>query len=700
MTDLTITPLRVAFIGAGNMARLHLQALRRVGIATTVVGVHDASSRTAAEFATLAGAKAYPTLAGLLSEAAADVVHVCTPAGAHFAAAREALLYGAHVYVEKPFVETSAECEQLLRLAASGNRLICPGHQLLWNAGFRQLLSRIADLQPGVLVDSYFAFRPPRLQLQRASPRALVSQLLDVLPHPLSTLVAMLERLEPTSGDLEVVATSATPVELHAVLRKGDLSGRLFVSLRARPVASTLGLIGGHGTLTADLARAILVGAGNAGTEPLEKMADPLFEAGQLAWRSSVSVVRRLLTGGSYPGLVELLREFYGAIATGQRSPIPATHLQRTTAVYESLAAEVRRCCGPVAAPVRSPSRRATQLPVAVVTGAGGFFGAEIARELDRRGFFVRGISRSEPAADRAVQEWIHADLSQELPANALADAAVVVHAAAETSGGFASHERNTVESTRNLLRAMKAVGVRRLVHVSSLSVLRPPKTPWERQTEQTPLPNDPKDLGPYTWGKCVAEAVVAAAGQNGDIEPRIVRPAALIDWDHGELPSLVGRRLFGRWHLGFGRPGLPFAVCDVRRAAAAVAWCAQRFGEAPGVVNLMDHTVRTRGQLIDSLRAHGWRGRVVWVPISVLAGLVVAARSAVALAHFHWPQPLAVWSILRPRRYDASVAEAVLEAAQREADLPSVAAEPHSGRRRRLEAAESGDGRVDARRP
>jgi hypothetical protein len=78
----------------------------------------------------------------------------------------------------------------------------------------------------------------------------------------------------------------------------------------------------------------------------------------------------------------------------------------------------------------------------------------------------------------------------------------------------------------------------------------------------------------------------------------------------------------------------------------------------------------------------------------------VVAARSAVALAHFHWPQPLAVWSILRPRRYDASVAEAVLEAAQREADLPSVAAEPHSGRRRRLEAAESGDGRVGARRP
>jgi nucleoside-diphosphate-sugar epimerase len=401
--------------------------------------------------------------------------------------------------------------------------------------------------------------------------------------------------------------------------------------------------------------------------------------------------MRRLLQrgGGNYPGLVELLHEFYEAVAKGQRSPVPATHLLRTTAVYERLAAEVRGCCGPVAEAVGSPSRRLTELPIAVVTGAGGFLGDAIARALNRRGFFVRGIGRSGPADDRAVHEWIRADLGQELPATTLADATVVVHAAAETSGGFASHERNTVESTRNLLRSMQVAGVRRLVHVSSLSVLRPPQTPWERQTEQTPLPKDSKKLGPYTWGKCAAETLVAAAARNGDIDACLIRPAALIDWDHGEVPGLVGRRLFGRWYLGYGRPSLPFAICDVHCAAAAIAWCAQRFGEGPRVVNLMEPTVLTRGQLIDSLRERGWRGRVIWVPISVLAGLAGAARIAVALARFRWPPPLAVWSILRPRRYDVSVAAAVL-AAERETDVPPVAAEPHAGGRRRLEASDS----------
>src|SRR5260370_21826559 len=75
MTDLTITPLRVAFIGAGNMARLHLQALRRRGIPPPLARAHDARSPTPAECAPLASATAPPTRARLPSRAAAPRVH-------------------------------------------------------------------------------------------------------------------------------------------------------------------------------------------------------------------------------------------------------------------------------------------------------------------------------------------------------------------------------------------------------------------------------------------------------------------------------------------------------------------------------------------------------------------------------------------------------------------------------------------------
>jgi nucleoside-diphosphate-sugar epimerase len=299
-----------------------------------------------------------------------------------------------------------------------------------------------------------------------------------------------------------------------------------------------------------------------------------------------------------------------------------------------------------------------------VVTGAAGFFGRAISRELARRGFRVRGIGRSERPDDPHVHEWVRADLAEGLAPGALAGAAVVVHAAAETAGGFEAHEHNTVGTTRQLLRAMAAAEARQLVYVSSISVLRPPRPFWERQTEQTPLAARPERLGPYTWGKCAAEELVAAAQGQGEIEARIIRPAALIDWEYIELPGLLGRRLFGRWQLGLGRPGLPIAACDVGRAAAAVAWCADHFSEAPAIVNLIDPAICTRGQLLSRFREHGWRGHVLWVPISLLAGAVMAARRVAALARRERVRPLAAWSILRPRRYDPAVASTVLTAA------------------------------------
>jgi predicted dehydrogenase/nucleoside-diphosphate-sugar epimerase len=672
-------PLRIAFIGAGNMAGHHLQALRHIPTSHVVVGVHDVRRGAAEAFAQRAGAAAYATVSDLLEQARPDVAHICTPAGAHFEPARQALLAGTHVYVEKPFVETPEEAETLFDLARARGLLICAGHQLIRDPGFQRLMREASELRPVTLVDSGFTFRPPRLDPYQAPRPALGQQLLDVLPHPLYTLVAALERFGRAKGSrdgpLEILHVTATPTDLHALLRAGEVTGRLAVSLRARPIASTLTVTGAQGSLTADFVRAILLGAANEGTSPLEKIANPFVEAAQLAWRSATSLTRRLIRGADYPGLVELLSDFYAAVAAGDRSPVTVDHLRHVTAVYEQLAAHVRSAAAPaavtMAAPAVPPSGSA---PLAVVTGAAGFFGRAISRELARRAFRVRGIGRSERPDDPHVHEWVRADLADEIAPGVLAGAAVVVHAAAETAGGFDAHERNTIGATRELLRAMAAAHVRHLVHVSSISVLRPPRPFWERQAEQTPLAPRPDRLGPYTWGKCGAEELVAAAQERGEIEARILRPAALIDWTHLEVPGLLGRRLFGRWHLGLGRPGLPFAICDVETAAAAVAWCADRFDKAPPIVNLIDPAIRTRRQLLDRFRAYGWRGRVVWAPISLLAGAVVTARFVIALARRERARPLAVWSILRSRRYDTAVASTVLAAVRDNTPVPEPA--------------------------
>jgi hypothetical protein len=128
-------------------------------------------------------------------------------------------------------------------------------------------------------------------------------------------------------------------------------------------------------------------------------------------------------------------------------------------------------------------------------------------------------------------------------------------------------------------------------------------------------------------------------------------------------LPGLMGRHLFGRWHLGLGRPQLPIAVCEVGRCADAIAWCATLFDEAPPVVNVFEPDLTTRAAFVERLRTQGWTGRIVWMPISAMAAAVAGARAAMAILGGRWPSRFAAWSILRPRRYDDRITTKVLAA-------------------------------------
>jgi predicted dehydrogenase/nucleoside-diphosphate-sugar epimerase len=645
------------------MAHLHLRALKRVATPHAVVAVCDTQEAAARELAALAGATPYTSLASLLGEARPQLVHVCTPAGRHFEPALAALEAGASVFVEKPFVETEREAKDLLAAARAHGLIVCAGHQQVRDPAYLALMRRVSELGEVVQVDSHFTFNPGGVN---QGPRALAAQMLDILPHPLSSLMAALEQVTGDPAAIDVAAVVAEPTEVVALLRAGDVVGRLTVSLRARPIASSLTLTGRGGALTADFIRTSVTGAANPGTSPIEKVFNPIVEGWQMAAGAALGVSRRLVTGGNYPGVAELIGDFYSAVARRGPSPLAPDHLQRLTAVYEVLATHVRGAVERVVVQRPATSTPPITAPLAVLTGARGFFGKEIARALTLRGYRVRGVTRSPDTDDPNVHEWRAVDLGRPVPPEVFAGASVVIHAAVEAAGGYAGHQRNTIDATRNVLAAMQAADCRRLVYVSSLSVLRPPRTPWERQDERTPLaPLDARWFGAYAWGKTEAERVVNSEASGRGIEARVLRPAALVSPDNPDLPGLVGRRLFGRWHLGLGRPGLPFAVCDVGDAATVVAWCAQHFDTAPPVANLMDDAISTRGRLLETFRANGWRGRMVWMPISLFALLFTTARLAIGVLTLRRPSRFAVWGIFRPRRYDTSLSARLLAAAR-----------------------------------
>src|SRR3954471_20392361 len=103
-----------------------------------------------------------------------------------------------------------------------------------------------------------------------------------------------------------------------------------------------------------------------------------------------------------------------------------------------------------------------------LVTGAGGFLGGAVARQLLARGDAVRSFSRSAyPALTALGVEQYAGDLAD---ANAIVQAVrgcdAVVHTAAKAGvwGPEQDYFRANVLGTRNVLAACRAHGVRSLV--------------------------------------------------------------------------------------------------------------------------------------------------------------------------------------------------------------------------------------------
>lgn len=662
------SPVRVAFVGGGSMARAHARALQHIGVVLDIVGVFDGDASVASEFASLMHTVAFTSLDTMLGSVRPNMVHVCTTAGSHFDVTRRALESGAHVYVEKPFVETLSDAKALLAVAESGKRLVCAGHQLLGDPVYDALMDRANTVAPYVRADSELLFQSPTLRWD--SPRAAqIAQLRDVLPHPLYSLVAALEQMEPDAST-KISAVVATPTSLEALVAAGRATGRLHLSLTGRPVSSTLSITGANGTLSADFIRGCVTGVANPGTSPIEKILNPVFAGSTAAFRSIVGVGQRLLRHGEYPGLIPLLRRFYTAVVEGKPSPVTPAHLLRVVGLYEELTAAIRsapeeRPSGHLLSVRASTATAAPQVddpPLVVLTGASGFLGRPVARHLAGLGYRVRGVGRGADPGEPSIHEWVRADLSRSVPRGAFAGASAVVHAAAATSGGFVVHERHSVDAARNVVDAAAEAGVNRFVHISSLSVVSPPASLAEVQDENTPRAENARDLGAYTWGKTESELVVENRCAAAEIPVCIIRPAALIDRSAPDLPGLVGRRLFGKWHLCLGRPSLPFAVCDVELAARVIAQCVEDFASAPRIVNLIDPQVPTRRALIERMRADGWNGRGVWVPISMLAAAMSVARRAISLMRGQRADRLAVWQVLRPRRFDVAVSARLID--------------------------------------
>ena len=75
----------------------------------------------------------------LLADDSLDAVVIATPVPTHYGLAKQALQAGKHVFVEKPPAMRAAEMDELVALADSTDRVLMPGHLLLYHPGVLKL---------------------------------------------------------------------------------------------------------------------------------------------------------------------------------------------------------------------------------------------------------------------------------------------------------------------------------------------------------------------------------------------------------------------------------------------------------------------------------------------------------------------------------------------------------------------------------
>lgn len=175
------------------------------------------------------------------------------------------------------------------------------------------------------------------------------------------------------------------------------------------------------------------------------------------------------------------------------------------------------------------------------ITGASGFIGSNIVKELSNKHTFYamcRTISAAEKVKEiGAIPVYCELGKVEEIH---LQNCDTIIHAAAFTKewGTRGEFWKTTVEGTKQLLEIAKKSGIKRFLHISTEAVLFVGND-MNNIDESYPLPIKSKFL--YAESKLEAEKLVMNSNSNGIFEVMVIRPRLV--WGPGDqtiLPIMI----------------------------------------------------------------------------------------------------------------------------------------------------------------
>jgi len=129
----------------------------------------------------------------VLKDPEVDAVVIATPASSHYALTKQVLESGKHAFVEKPLATSTADADELVKLAAAAGKILMAGHTFLYNAAVRYAKKLLTEEELGQL---YYIYSQ-RLNLGQV--RSDVNAWWNLAPHDVSILLYLMNDELPVS---------------------------------------------------------------------------------------------------------------------------------------------------------------------------------------------------------------------------------------------------------------------------------------------------------------------------------------------------------------------------------------------------------------------------------------------------------------------------------------------------------------------
>jgi 2-alkyl-3-oxoalkanoate reductase len=245
-----------------------------------------------------------------------------------------------------------------------------------------------------------------------------------------------------------------------------------------------------------------------------------------------------------------------------------------------------------------------------LITGASGFLGQYVVAEALRRDHQVRAIVRPMTKIeqfswhDHPNLETVRLDLRRKDGLIAAIEGIdAVIHLAAAKSGDFYAQFAGTVIATENLLEAMKAANVLRLIAISTFSVYDYWNLPiGSVLNEDSAIEQNPQERDEYAQTKLLQERLVREFEQENNAPVTILRPGMIYGRDYLWNPCLGAELTDTLWLRIGARAQMPMNY--VENCAEAILLATEKESAIGQTINLVDDNLPTQREFAKKLFA------------------------------------------------------------------------------------------------